>query len=39
MGKEKDDKKWSEMTEEEQNAMSDADALDAYYGEIAENGK
>lgn len=37
MGK-KDDKKWSEMTEEEQEELSDAEALDKFYSEIEENG-
>jgi hypothetical protein len=31
-------KKWSEMTDEEQEAASDAAALDSFYGEIAEDG-
>lgn len=31
-------KKWSDMTEEEQESLSDEEALDSFYGEIAEDG-
>lgn len=31
-----DKKKWSEMTDEEREKLSDAEALDSFYGEIAE---
>lgn len=32
-----DKKKWSEMTDEEREELSNAEALDSFYGEIAED--
>jgi hypothetical protein len=32
-------KKWSEMSDEEREELSDEEALDSFYGEIEDEGK